>query len=96
MRALGRHRVRGMPKSGSSRCASTPKGPIRRGAEERPQLRRTGLSDAAKAGEPAYPVYNTWAGEGWSPSIPPKSALTRISQPGASAPAFPVATHPHG
>lgn len=44
----------------------------------------------------AYPVYNTGAGEGWSPSIPAKSALTRISRPGASAPAFPVPTHPHG
>ena len=55
---------------------------------------RAGLP--AKAGEPAYPVYNTGAGEGWSPSIPPKSALTRISRPGAPAPAFPVPTHPHG
>ena len=55
-----------------------------------------GLSGTLKVRKPAYPVYNTWAGEGWSPSIPPKSALTRISQPGASAPAFPVATHPHG
>ena len=55
-----------------------------------------GLSGTLDVDEPAYPVYNTGAGEGWSPSIPPKSALTRISRPGASAPAFPVPTHPHG
>ena len=67
-----------------------------RRASVRPQLRRTSLSVASKARKPAYPVYNTGAGEGWSPSIPSKSALTRVSRPGASAPACPVATHPHG
>ena len=47
-------------------------------------------------GYSAYPVYNTGAGEGWSPSIPPKSALTQTSQPVAPAPASPVVTHSHG
>ena len=30
---------------------------MRRVEPERPRLRRTGLSDAAKAGEPAYPPW---------------------------------------
>ena len=88
--------MRGKPKPGSPGRVSTSKRRMRRVESERPRLRRTGLSAAAKVGEPAYPVYNTGAGEGWSPSIPPKSALTRIPRPGASAPAFPVPTHPHG
>ena len=46
----------GKPKPGSPGRVSTSKGPMRRVEPERPRLRRTGLSDAAKAGEPAYPV----------------------------------------
>ena len=57
---------------------------------------RAELAHALKVRKPAYPVYNTGAGEGWSPSIPPKSALTQTSQPVAPAPASPVAMHPHG
>ena len=37
--------------------ARSPKRLMRRVGPERPRLRRTHLSDAAKAGEPAYPGY---------------------------------------
>ena len=76
---------------------------IRRARSVGGRVRQALKSGGAKAGsrpvsshEPAYPVYNTGAGEGWSPSIPPESALTRISRPVAPAPVSPVATHPNG
>ena len=40
---------------------SPSKTPMRRVEPERPRMRRTGLSDAAKAGEPAYPPWPHFA-----------------------------------
>ena len=62
---------------GSNARVSMSKGPMRRVEPERPWLRRTGLSDAAKAGEPAYPLGPRFAGPrqglagGCAPSDPP-------------------------
>ena len=59
------------------RRVSPSKRPMRRVDPERPRLRRTGLSDAAKAGEPAYPLGPRFAGPrqglagGCAPSDPP-------------------------
>ena len=57
--------------------ASASKRPMRRVEPERPRMRRTGLSDAANAGEPAYPLGPRFAGPrqglagGYAPSDPP-------------------------
>ena len=37
---------------------------IRRAGSEPPRLPQRSLSNTAKVGEPAYPVYNTWFGDG--------------------------------
>ena len=52
--ALRRQPARGRPKPGSPGHMSASKRPMRRVEPEPLRLRRTGLSDAAKAGEPAY------------------------------------------
>ena len=65
--ALRRQPARGRPKPGSPGRVSASRRPMRRVEPERPRLRQTGLSDAAKAGEPAYPRYNRGAGEGRPP-----------------------------
>ena len=46
--------MRGKPKPGSPGRVSTSKRRMRRVESERPRLRQTGLSAAAKVGEPAY------------------------------------------
>ena len=66
--ALRRQRARGKPKPLIPGRAGTPKRPVRRFDPERPQLRRTCLSDAAKAGEPAYATLNV---ADWQGSAPP-------------------------
>ena len=63
---------------------------------ERPRLRRTGLSDAAKAGEPAYPGYNPGAGEGLRPFEPQQTRAPVEFAGGGVAPLPPVAAHPDG
>ena len=65
-------RCEGRPKPGSPGRVSTSKRPTRRVEPERPRLRRTGLSAAPKAGEPAHAVLNTaaWQGERRPPSNP--------------------------
>ncbi len=63
-------RCEGRPRRGSPRRVSTSKKPMRRVEPERPRLRRTGLSAAPKAGEAAYPVSYTGAGEGLRPFEP--------------------------
>ena len=52
--ALRRRRARGKPKPGSPGRVSKSNRSMWRGEPERPRLRRTGVSDAAKVGEPAY------------------------------------------
>ena len=75
---------------------STSKTPMRRVESERPRLRRTGLSDAAKAGEPAYPVSYTGAGEGLRPFEPQETrAPVEFARRGV-APLPSVAAHPDG
>ena len=60
---------------------------MRRIDPERPRLRRTGLSDAAKVGEPAYPMYYMGAGEGWPPFEPQEArAPAESSRAGGSRP----------
>ena len=54
--------MRGKPKPGSPGRVSTSKRRMRRVESERPRLRRTGLSAAAKVGEPAYPLGPRFAG----------------------------------
>ena len=69
---------------------------MRRVEPERPRLRRTGLSDATKVGEPAYPGYNPWAGEGLRPFEPRKTRAPVEFAGGGVAPLPPVAAHPDG
>ena len=52
---------------------STLKRPMRRVEPERPRLRQTGLSDALKVGEPAYPLGPRFAG--------PRQGLARVAPP---------------
>ena len=67
---------------------------MRRVEPDRPRPRRTGLSAAAKARKPAYPLGPRFAGprqgpgEGWlrPPSIPRTPALRRSSWAGGSPP----------
>ena len=72
-----RARCEGRPKPGPPGRVSTLKRPMRRVEPERPRLRRTGLSAAPKAGEPAYPLGPRFAGPrqglagGCAPSHPP-------------------------
>ena len=66
--ALSRQRARAKPKPEISRCSGTPNRPMRRVEPERPRPLRTGLSDAAKGGEPAYPLSYNGAGEGVAPA----------------------------
>ena len=68
--------------------ASASKRPMRRDEPERPRLRRTRLSDAAKAGEPAYPGYNPGLARDSAPLNPGRPALRWSSRAGAS-PRFP-------
>ena len=51
----------------------SPKRLMRRVGPERPRLRRTDLSDAAKAGEPAYPPWphSVRPQRGWRGAVPP-------------------------
>ena len=73
-----RARCEGRPKPGPRGRVSTSKRPMRRVEPERPRLRRTGLSAAPKAGEPAYPLGPRFAGPrqglagGCAPSGPPE------------------------
>ncbi len=85
--------MRGAPFTGPRRRGhppgpgSTSKTPMRRVEPERARLRRTGLSDAAKAGEPAYPMYYMGAGEGWPPFEPQEArAPAESSRAGGSRP----------
>ena len=96
MRALGWHGVRGRPQPGSSGRVSTSKRPMRRVEPERPQLLCPGLLDTAKAGEPAYPGYNPWAGEGLRPFEPWQTRAPVDCAGGGVAPLPPVAAHPDG
>ena len=48
-------------RSGERTRVSTSRGPTWRAVPERPRLRRSGLSDAANAGEPAYPPWPHFA-----------------------------------
>ncbi len=72
-----RARCEGRPKPGPPGRVSTSKRLMRRVEPERPRLRRTGLSAAPKAGEPAYPLGPRFAGPrqglagGCAPSDPP-------------------------
>ena len=72
------------------------KRPTPRVGPDRPRLRRTGLSDAAKAGEPAYPGYNPGAGEGLRPFEPQETRAPVEFAGGGVAPLPPVAAHPDG
>ena len=92
--------MRGAPFTGPRRRGhppgpgSTSKTPMRRVESERPRLRRTGLSDAAKAGEPAYPLGPRLAGPrqgltgGCAPSDPPNGNGTSwtLDRAGGSSP----------
>ena len=69
---------------------------MRRVEPERPRLRQTGLSDAAKAGEPAYPRYNRGAGEGRCPFEPQQTRAPVDCAGGGVAPVPPVAALPDG
>ena len=71
----GRHRTPAVARPGLPERASTSKRPMRRVEPERPRLRRTLLSDAAKAGEPAYPLGPRFAGprQGLARGAPPPS-----------------------
>ena len=81
MRAFGRHGARGKPKPGSPGRASTPKRRMPSAVPERRRLPRTGLSDAAKAGEPAYPVGTKGLTRGSAPSTPrrPRADARKIA-----------------
>ena len=68
-----RARCEGRPKPGPPGRVSTSKRPMRRVEPERPRLRRTGLSAAPKAGEPAYPLGPRFAG--------PRQGLARVAPP---------------
>ena len=63
---------------------------MRRVEPERPQLRRTGLSAAAKAGEPAYPLYpqRGWRGGHSAPPLrsPEDPRSGGVREQGASPP----------
>ncbi len=68
---------------------STWRTPMRRGEPARSRALRRGLSDAANAGEPAYPLSYNGAGEGVAPappSNPPRVALPWRSRMGAPPP----------
>ena len=61
-----------------------------------PRLRRTGLSYASKAGEPAYPRYNRGAGEGLRPFEPEQTRAPVDCAGGGVAPVPPVTARPDG
>ena len=69
---------------------------LRRDEAERLRLRRRGLSDAAKAGEPAHPGYNPGAGEGLRPFEPGRARAPVDCAGGGVAPVPPVAARPDG
>ena len=73
--------------------ASASKRPMRRVEPARPRMRRTGLSDAANAGEPAYPMSYIGAGEGDGsapPSIPPEGRAQAECADGEFGPRTPL------
>ena len=74
------------------------RGGRRCGALSRPAhgRRRTGLSDATKVGEPAYPGYNPGAGEGLRPFEPEQPRAPVDCAGGGVAPVPPVAAQPDG
>ena len=93
---VGRRGDRAQHSRGSGARVSTSKGPMRRIDPERPRLRRTGLSDAAKAGEPGYPVSYTGAGEGLRPFEPQETRAPMEFARRGVAPLPSVAAHPDG
>ena len=70
--------------------------PMQRVEPTPPRLRRTGLSDASKAGEPAYPRYNRGAGEGLRPFEPQQTRAPVDRAGGGVAPVPPVTARPDG
>ena len=59
-------------------------------------LLRTGLSDATKVGQPAYPRYNRGLARDSAPSIPNKPRAPVDCAGGGVAPLPPVAAQPDG
>ena len=80
--------IRGKPEPRSPRRVSMSKGPMRRVEPERPRRRRTGLSAALKAGEPAHAMLTLRSGKGDAapPFEPPASRAAAGAAGGLGAP----------
>ena len=86
----------GSPSRGRRGVRARRRGRSGAGLAERPQLRRTGLSDGANAGEPAYAVLNTavWQGDTAPPFDPQPLAPLPGQRWAGARPPNPVAGAP--